>query len=64
MISRISDIRNLHVTFDEEGMAHISEVSDHEMNVWWQACTTLLHAFPTLLSHFSVMFTDKYAASI
>jgi hypothetical protein len=32
------------------------------MDVWQQACATLLHTFPTFASGHSVIFTDECAA--
>jgi hypothetical protein len=37
---------------------YISELSDCDMDMWWQACATL---FPNLASHPIIMFTDECA---
>jgi hypothetical protein len=39
----------------------INKLCDHDMDVWWQACATSLHAFPTLAYHRNVILTDEYA---
>jgi hypothetical protein len=50
------------VTFDEEGChkywpTFVSELSGYDMDMQWQACTALLHIFPTLASCHNALFT-------
>jgi hypothetical protein len=63
LICRIPDCKNLHVTRDEKQAKYwftfINKLSNHDMDMWQQACATLLHTFPTLASHCNFIFTDE-----
>jgi hypothetical protein len=37
----------------------IIELSDDDMDMWWQACAALLNTFPTLVSFCNIKFTDE-----
>jgi hypothetical protein len=67
IMCRISDSKSLQATTDElrgyhnYWLTHINKLSGNVMDVWQQACVSLMCTFPTMVSHHSVTFTDEYA---